>query len=67
MNMIVYQTSTSRMKLAKDFWVFGAIAGPLTLLTLIAWLGAMWGEKKRKDKAQQLEEGKDIGDDETSS
>jgi hypothetical protein len=65
MNVITFQTSTTTIKLAKDFWIFGALAGPLTLLTLVVWGSATWFERKRKEKAQMAEEEKDLGNEDT--
>lgn len=51
MNLLTFQTSTSTVVFAKDFWIFIAIAVPLTLLTLGIWFFATRLEKKNKRNA----------------
>lgn len=58
MNLLTFQTSTSTIAFAKDFWIFIAIAVPLTLLTLGIWFFATRLEKRNKRKAI---ENKNIG------
>ena len=51
MNLLTFQTSTSTIVFAKDFWIFIAIAVPLTLLTLGIWFFATRLEKRKKRNA----------------
>ena len=51
MNLLGFQTSTSTVVFAKDFWVFIAITVPLALLTLGIWFLATRLEKRKKRNA----------------
>ena len=55
MNLLSFQTTTSTIVFAKDFWIFIAIAVPLTLLTLGIWFFATRLEKRAKRKAMEKE------------
>jgi hypothetical protein len=53
---VVYQQGLETIQVAKDFWIFIAVAVPLTLLTLGVWLVATRKEKRAKLMAAELEE-----------
>ncbi len=55
MNLLSFQTTTPTIVFAKDFWIFIAIAVPLTLLTLGIWFLATHLEKRTKRKAMGKE------------
>lgn len=53
MNFLTFQSQTSTITIAKDFWIFIAIAVPLTVATLGIWFTATHREKKCKVKTSQ--------------
>lgn len=50
MNFLTFQSQTSTIIFAKDFWIFVATAVPLTVATLGIWFLATRQEKKGKEK-----------------
>lgn len=53
MNFLTFQSRTSTIIFAKDFWIFIATAVPLTVATLGIWFLATHREKKGKEKRSQ--------------
>lgn len=53
MNFLTFQSQTSTIIFAKDFWIFIATAVPLTVATLGMWFLATHREKKGKEKRSQ--------------
>ena len=52
----MYQQGIQTIQVAKDFWIFIAVAVPLTALTLGIWFMATYKEKRAKVRAAELEE-----------
>jgi len=52
----LYQQDLQTIQIAKDFWIFIAVAVPLTVLTLGIWLIATRREKNARARAAELEE-----------
>ena len=50
MNFLTFESETSSIVFAKDFWIFIASAVPLTIATLGVWFLATHQEKKGKGK-----------------
>ena len=49
MNLFTFEVAASRIKIAKDFWVFLALAIPLTLLTVGCWVFLSFKKKHRRE------------------
>ena len=53
-NFVVFQTNKNTIRFATDFWIFLAVAVPLTLLTLGIWLVSTRREKSNKLKQAEV-------------
>lgn len=49
MNLFYFNASTSTMKVGKDFWVFIALALPLTVCTIGFWFFLSHRQEKKRD------------------
>lgn len=49
MNLFTFEIAASKIKIAKDFWIFLALAIPLTLLTVGCWVFLSFKKKNRRD------------------
>jgi hypothetical protein len=54
-NFVVYLEGNRTIQLAKDFWIFIAIAAPLTLLTLGIWFIAVRRKRNSKKPLAELD------------
>lgn len=55
MNFLEFQSQTSTIIFAKDFWIFIATAVPLTVATLGIWFLATHQEKKGKQRKRKYD------------
>ena len=48
MNLFTFEFAASKIKIAKDFWIFLALAVPLTVMTVGCWVYLSFKKKSRR-------------------